>query len=754
MDIATGLLLVLAATAAAPVDDPITPLADRVAPKLIDRLDLLPPSAVHIDGWLGARIDANVARRLAVVDTEPLLAGYRKRPGSHPWIGEHVGKWLHAATLAWAYTGDDALRRKLDRVAADLIACQEPDGYLGTYLPGQRFGLYRDADWDVWSHKYNLIGLLTYYQYTGDPSALDCCRKMADLLIATFPAKQSILAAGTHVGMAATSVLEPIVLLYRATGDERYLTFARYIVASWEEPNGPKVASTLLALKRVDRTANGKAYEMLSNLVGLLRVGQDYWRAQWLEATIHAWEDIVANRLYLTGSASYGELFHDDHDLPNQAAAHVGETCVTTTWIQLNLQLLRLTGEARYADELERSLYNHLAAAQHPRGEDWCYYTALEGRKPYDASITCCHSSGPRGMALAPQAVYLKSGDSIAIANIFDPSRATIRLRDAVVRIRLSSCLFPDVGDTVIEVDPDRPVEFSLQLRVPEWMRTVEVKGQAIRVAGRPQGGWVEIPSRRWAGPDALTIRFGLEGRLIVGDHGNAGRAALGWGPFVLAYDSTRNPEGPAPVRIGLTEARPPVQAEPLFSLVMPRFTAPIVGRAGEEPRPATFVTFADAGRDGGTYRVWLRAPGVPEFAGDSLLLDATESRSRPGNVAGSIVDGDPGSFVVTFDAQPADEDWFAATLEKPTAIRRVTFAHGKNFHDGGWFDASAGKPRVQVKRTPEGPWQTIGTLDDYPATKATENRGLKEGQAFTLRLAEPVTASAVRVIGKPSSGD
>ena len=109
---------------------------------LPDAAELLSPSETHIEGWLGARIDANEKNRLLTVDTEPLLAGYRKRPGSHPWIGEHVGKWLHAATLAWAHTGDPALKAKLDRVAADLIACQEPDGYLGTYVPEKRFGLY------------------------------------------------------------------------------------------------------------------------------------------------------------------------------------------------------------------------------------------------------------------------------------------------------------------------------------------------------------------------------------------------------------------------------------------------------------------------------------------------------------------------------------------------------------------------------------------------------------------------------------
>ncbi len=193
---------------------------------LPDAAQVLDPFQIHVGGWLGARIGANVKNRLLAVDTEPLLAGYRNRPGNHPWIGEHVGKWLHAATLGWAYTGDAALKAKLDRVAADLIACQEPDGYLGTYLPNKRFGLYEGADWDVWSQKYNLIGLLTYYQYTGNRPALECCRKMTGLLIATFPGRKSIISAGTHMGMAATSVLEPIVVLYRLTGDPQYLDFA------------------------------------------------------------------------------------------------------------------------------------------------------------------------------------------------------------------------------------------------------------------------------------------------------------------------------------------------------------------------------------------------------------------------------------------------------------------------------------------------------------------------------------------------
>lgn len=726
----------------------------RVAPKMPDAVEVLSPAAIHIDGWLGERIAVNAKNRLLKVDTEPLLAGFRKKPGSHPWIGEHVGKWMHAATLAWAYTGDPELRAKLDRVAAELIGCQEPDGYLGTYVPEKRFGLYPNADWDVWSHKYNLMGLLTYHQYTGNEPALTACRKMGDLLVATFPAKRSILAAGTHVGMAATSVLEPIVLLYRFTGDERYLEFARYLVKSWDEPNGPKIIATLLSAKQVNKTANGKAYEMLSNLVGLCELARVTGDRSFLEPVLNAWADIVAKRLYITGSASQWEHFQADHELRNDPAAHVGETCVTTTWIQLNQQLLRLTGEAKFADELERTFYNHLAAAQHPQGNDWCYYTALEGRKPYDKGITCCHSSGPRGTALAPQAAFLKvrvdGADGVAVGT-FESAEATISLGGQNVVIQQLS-KFPHRGSAVLSFKLDTPARFALQWREPSWASPVKlrVNGEGARTERR--GGWVVLAAREWKDSDQVSVSFSLGASVITGEYGNSGRAALRWGPFVLAFDQNRNPGLPTPQALGFAEVgKPPFALKPGDGLV---FEARLRSSRSSEPFSATFVPFADAGADGGVYRVWLRAPGAAWPKNESLLADGEESRSRPGNQQGSIIDGDPASFAVTFDARPATEDWFAVTLPAAVNIGRVVFAHGQNFHDGGWFDVSAGKPRVQIQRAPGVPWETVGELADYPATTATSNSGLKPGQKFTLRLTASVPAIAVRVVGKPAGGD
>lgn len=745
---------------------PRSAIAYRAPAGLTDRMEMPAPSEVRLeDGFLGVRVANNEKNRLLAVDEDALLAGFRHRPGSQAWIGEHVGKFLHAATLAWANTGDAKLRAKIDRVTTELIKTQEPDGYLGTYTPDKRFGLYPGADWDVWVHKYDLIGLLTYHQYTGSKQALDAARKIGDLLVQTFgPGKKSILAAGTHVGMAATSVLEPIVLLYRTTGDERYLDFARAIVQAWDAPNGPKIVQTLTTERAVDKTANGKAYEMLSNLVGLCELARATGDRALLVPVENAWEDVVHHQLYVTGGASWGEHFHATHDLPNGMGANVGETCVTVTWIQLNAQLLRLTGDARYGDEMERSYYNHLAAAQRPDGSEWCYYTSLEGTKPYGPGINCCVSSGPRGMALAPQLTYLttkKAGvDGLAV-NLFEPSRLTTRLGGQVVTVEQQT-EFPRRGGATLTFRMDKPATFALQIRAPAWTETFGVRatGDVKDASGPRQGaqaplrGWATIPARRWKNGDRVIVSFAVPTRIVPGGHGNENRVALQWGPLVLAYDAKRNPDLPPARALGLSDviSKPPFTPVPGAALA---FAVPVRNARDAKTHLATFVPFAEAGADGGRYQVWLRASGAPGLKNDdSLFAFGEESRSRAGNVEGEIADGDTGTFVVTFNGEKRDEDWFAVSVEKPVLIRRIVFAHGRTFHDGGWFDSRAGKPRVQIRRAENGDWETIDTLDDYPATTATNPRGLRDGQTFTLRLSAAQKAVAVRVIGKPAPGD
>jgi uncharacterized protein len=607
------LLLSFFAILIAPAGETRQPIPFKVPDRLADKARPLSLSDIRLDGWLGERVLANEQNRLLKVDLEPLLAGYRKKPGTHPWIGEHIGKWMHAATLAWAYSGDEALRKKLDHAATELSRAQESDGYLGTYTPDKRFGLFEGADWDVWSHKYCLLGLLTYYQYTGDKQALLTAARAGDLLVATFgPGKKSILTAGTHMGMAATSVLEPMVLLYRFTGDERYLQFDRYIVQSWDEPHGPKIIDALLTVKQVNKTANGKAYEMLSNLVGLCELARATGDRSLLTPVLNAWQDIVEKRLYITGSASQGEHFHEDFQLPNEPKAAVSETCVTTTWIQLNAQLFRLTGEARFGDELERTFYNHLAAAQHPRGDDWCYFTPLEGTKRYQSDINCCHSSGPRGIALVPQqAGFILPGsgdlaDTIAI-DLYETSRITARLSSGAVILEQQT-QFPRGNKVTVTIHVKRPLRFGLVFRTRAWMLPMQV---AFRTAGsnelpRQEDGWLVIPRRTWIDNDQVTLTLNLRVEDIPGEHSNDGRVALRYGPLVLAYDQKLSPDAESPAEILLPEAAAavPVQLKPGPGPL--QFEGMVRSKRKPELHPAIFVPFADAGAGGEAFQIWL----------------------------------------------------------------------------------------------------------------------------------------------------
>src|SRR5579884_3454200 len=156
----------------------VAPVVPAAVP---DRFIPAPFESQQISGMLGERMRINLEKRLLRLDEKRVLAGFQHRPGEQDWIGEHAGKFLHAAVNTWLYTHDSRMKALMDRVARELIAAQLPDGYLGTYTEDQRW-----TSWDVWVHKYDLIGLLSYYQATGYQPALDTSRRIGDLLRRTF----------------------------------------------------------------------------------------------------------------------------------------------------------------------------------------------------------------------------------------------------------------------------------------------------------------------------------------------------------------------------------------------------------------------------------------------------------------------------------------------------------------------------------------------------------------------------------------
>ena len=515
------------------------------------------------NGWIAERMQINVEKRLLTLDLDMILEPFENRPGKQWWSGEHIGKYLHAATYAWWFTGDDRLMTRMDRAVKRLIDSQLPNGYLGTYKEDDQFGQgdglgWDFPVWDVWTHKYNLIGLLTYYEATEYESALEASMRAADLMYSLYVVQnRSLRLASAHMGMAATSVLEPIAMLYRLTGEPRYLKFCNRIVDAWEDESDPEtwmyddgchLLNSLLEHGNVYKTANRKAYEMLSNLVGLLEFYRLNPDERFFIACKKAWDDIVSKRLYITGTASYHEQFTPNHRLPSGQA--LGEGCVTVTWLQLTRHLLELTGESQYADELERTIYNALPAAQSPLTGEVTYFSPLIGKKHYnghdekmDPAISCCSSSIPRGLAMIPTfASGTLNGKPTLLQYI--PGKHVLNLAQQTVTLNVTGD-YPQTGDFEIEVEIDEAIQFPIILRVPTWATKFEATIDGTTYTPK-DSRMIEI-ERNWSSGDKIEVTIPLEIRRVTDGDKTTESIAFVRGPQVLATDTAVNAEGSIP---------------------------------------------------------------------------------------------------------------------------------------------------------------------------------------------------------------
>lgn len=583
--------------------------AEAVQNKIKDVFVSAPFSDQKVQGYLGERMNINLVRRLLQVNEKELLAGYLDRPGKQNWVGEHIGKYLETACNTWLYTHHAALKAQMDRMLFVLLHTQLPDGYLGTYTPENYW-----TNWDVWSHKYNLVGLLAYYRTTGYTPALDAAKRIGNLLCKTFgnkPGQLDLITTGTHVGMASASVLDPMVDLYRMTGDKAYLDFAHYIIRCYNEPDGPRIIQTLLSVGKVNKVANGKAYEMLSNLVGIMKLYKVTGEPDLLKAAQIAWNDIVKNRLYITGTASSYELFGDDKSLPAGEDAHMGEGCVTTTWTQFNYQLFTLTGEEKYLAQLERSTYNQLLGAENPQTGCVSYYTSLQDKKPYSCDVTCCLSSVPRGISMIPLFNYGKrSGVPTILLHESELISDTVLADGRKVPFTiLATSRTPQEGRTTYVVSPAQAAKFPLAIRVPEWAANFVAKVDGKTYTGA--GGQYLTIRRPWTPGDRIEVSFDIPVKTIPGGKDYPNCVAIQRGPQVLSADAALN----QPLKPFVSDGAAAGSIPFTLQWYKGRLPGSWVGQQaylvstqqdGAADKQMVLVPFADASQNGTKAEVWL----------------------------------------------------------------------------------------------------------------------------------------------------
>lgn len=599
----------------------------NVRPAVSDRLQTA--GSAHLQGFVADRMQAAYQHRILAQDVDRLVAPFRSHTETRCWQSEFWGKWFTSAVLAYRYHPTPALKAALDKAVDKLLATQTPDGYIGNYAPGSHL-----QQWDVWGRKYCMLGLLAYYDLSGSTRSLQAARRLADHLMQELAGRKALLVKlGNHRGMAATSVLEPVCLLYARTGDKRYLQFATEIVREWESADGPQLIAKagVDVAKRFPRPASWfgweqgqKAYEMMSCYEGLLELYRLSGKSEYKDAVERTWENIRNTEINIAGSGSAMECWFGGRQLQTAPVSHYQETCVTVTWIKLSQQLLRLTGKSKYADAIEQTFYNALLGAMKPDGADWAKYSPLQGQRLEGSEqcgmgLNCCVASGPRGLFTLPLTAVMSEQDGLRV-NFFIPgdySLVTPRGRQVKV---VQQTDYPATGKISLQLQLPEPETLALRIRIPAWSRqtTLQLNGQT---AGSTNAGEYTEIRRQWKPGDIVTLELDMRGRVVYTGM-QPTYAAIVRGPLVLARDArlpgpdVAETVTPLARQEGLIDLEP---AEPQQAGAWLSFTAPFMLESHkEEPGKPVRLLLCDYASAGNTYdarsrfRVWLPQPIDP----------------------------------------------------------------------------------------------------------------------------------------------
>lgn len=600
----------------------------KTEPVVHDQLEV--SQREHLNGHLGSRLEVAYKNRILAQDDDRLVAPFRNRTETWRWQTEFWGKWFTSAVAAYSYQPQEALKKVLDRTVPDILRAQTTDGYLGNYADNSRL-----EQWDIWGQKYTLLGLLASYDLKKDAHTLEAACKMTDNLINELALRgKSIARQGNYFGMAASSVLKPVIMLYQRTGQKKYLDFAEGIVRQWESPDGPQ----LLSKAEVDVGSRfpfplagewvkqgQKAYEMMSCYEGLLDLYRFTGKEAYKTAVIKTWENILRTEINIIGSGSASECWYGGKGLQQHVTKHANETCVTVTWLMLSGQLLRLTGESKYADAIERSYYNALLGAMTLDGTDWGMYTPPAGTRSLgtnqcDMGLNCCVANGPRGLFTLPPLAVMGGKKGVTINFFADGTYKVADEGKQVIEIEQQTA-YPVDGKVTIRVGETPAKEFPVSIRVPGWSShtVLTVNGQQVEV---PASGSYITVTRRWNSGDSLVLQLDMSGR-IEKIEGQPSYLAVTRGPLVLARDTrwTNNvdideiitpvlaPDGTVPMEIL-------PQGDTWMSVVIPCLTGS--WRLGEEAIPVrlTFCDFSSAGSTfspASRYRFWF-----PQLIGEN----------------------------------------------------------------------------------------------------------------------------------------
>ena len=471
-----------------------------------------------------------------------------------------VYKWLEAVGFVLQSGDIPELHAQADKIIKEVVAVQEPSGYLNTYYVGDRTKDRMQPEVQRWGHElYNLghmiQGAIAYYRATGDTTLLDSGRRFVDnYLLPNFgPAadKKPIFSGHPEMELA-------LVELYRSTGEKKYLALAGYILQGDDRIKEPKHAYVyhFCGIPFTSRThLEGHAVRAMYACCGATDYYMETGDESYLKTLNVLWNDLVTSQMYITGGVgarSQGEAFGDSYELPNFTA--YGESCAAIGNMMWNWRMLTATGEGKYADVIERALYNGINSGMSLDGTLYCYRNPLafdpsngdQIRNPwYDT--TCCPPNLERTFASLPGYFYSTSKDGLYV-HLYDNSQLDWHLEDGTGIKVVQRTKYPWAGSVDLSVSPAKPTEFAIYLRIPGWSQATQIKVNGTPVSGADAGHYLTV-RRRWSPGDTINLQFDMNPQVmqansrIVDDYG---RVAVQRGPLVYCLEQVDQPDGVA----------------------------------------------------------------------------------------------------------------------------------------------------------------------------------------------------------------